>query len=391
LHVISCTDIGYKSFKKHGEALCGDSVEVVEQKEDSVVMVLADGLGSGAEANTFSMQTSKLISAKMTQSASLESCVLAAAALPVCSARQIACSTFTAIRISNAADAEIVQCDNPDIIMLRNGRFMQYPKEVKKVNGKKIAMTKIRLQEHDTFIAFSDGVVNAGVGKRLPWGWEWENVAGFMEKAYKREYSANALTGILLEECSMLYDGEPGDDTTVCTVKIRPRCPVNLLIGPPSNPRDAEKMMRDFFSRSGRHIVCGGTTSALAAKFLGKKLQLNISDYVNPDIPPVGAIEGVDLVTEGIVTLNRVVNYSQDYLGKNEYGMEWNRKMDAASRIARFLFEEGTDVHFFVGKAVNPAHQNPGLPINFSAKMRLMENLAEMLKKMGKRTQLSYF
>ena len=102
-------------------------------------------------------------------------------------------------------------------------------------------------------------------------------------------------------------------------------------------------------------------------------------------------IEGVDLVTEGVITMNKVIQYAKDYLGENALYEEWNFKKDGASLISRLLFEEATDINFYVGRAVNPAHQNPDLPINFNIKMNLVEELSACLKKMGKRIKVSYF
>jgi hypothetical protein len=195
---------------------------------------------------------------------------------------------------------------------------------------------------------------------------------------------------VLLDQCSQLYAGTPGDDTTIATVKIRTRKPVNLIIGPPSNPNDLNKMLALFFAKEGIHIVCGGTTSSLAANYLGKEIKTALN-YVDPEIPPASIIEGIDLVTEGVITINRVLQYAQNYLDDNSDYIQWSSCEDAASRIAKILFEEATDISFYVGRAINPAHQNPNLPINFSIKMRLIDELSECLKKMGKRINVSYF
>lgn len=162
------------------------------------------------------------------------------------------------------------------------------------------------------------------------------------------------------------------------------------MIGPPSNPEDVNKMMALFFAKEGKHIVCGGTTSSLAAKYLGKPVD-TVLDYLDPEIPPTAKIEGVDLVTEGVITMSRVLTYAKSYLESNELYSDWSFKLDGASQISRLLFEEATDINFYVGRAVNPAHQNPNLPISFNIKMRLIEELSEALKKMGKRIKVSYF
>ena len=114
-------------------------------------------------------------------------------------------------------------------------------------------------------------------------------------------------------------------------------------------------------------------------------------DFVDPEIPPIAEIEGVDLVTEGVITINRVLEYAKNYLEDNKSYEQWSYKKDGASQIARLLFEEATDINFFVGRAVNPAHQNPNLPINFNIKMRLVDELATCLTKMGKKIKVSYF
>ena len=386
-----CTDIGYYSLNKYGEELCGDHVEMVEHGENSMVIVLADGLGSGVKASILSTLTSKIISTMMAADLSIEDCVSTIAlTLPVCSVRQVAYSTFTIIHIIDGTHAEIIQYDNPKVILLRNGENVDYPTEMLDIAGKKILKSKLRIEEGDIFIALSDGVPHAGIGVTLNLGWQREDIIEYMKTFCHVGFTAKTLTTMLLDECYRLYAGKPGDDTTVCTVKIRKREPMNVIIGPPSNPNDCGKMMSLFFSKEGKHVVCGGTTSNIAAEYLHKPLKTKL-EYFDKDIPPTAEIEGIDLATEGIITINKVLIYAQDYLKDNESYKEWSYKKDGASLIARMLFEEATDINFFVGMAVNPAHQNPNLPINFSIKMRLVDQLSDCLKKMGKKIKVSYF
>jgi hypothetical protein len=392
-----CTDVGYLSLNKKDELLCGDHVEVVsspwgEDVQGSTIAVLADGLGSGVKASILSTLTAKIISTMMANSSTVEDCVVTiAATLPVCKVREVAYSTFTIIRITGNLDAEIIQYDNPQVILLRHGKNFPYTTIIETIGKKTIYKTRLKVREDDTFIAFSDGAVHAGIGKSLNFGWQRENIITFMEETYERGYTAKTLSSILLNKCYSLYGGEPGDDTTVCTVKIRRRQPINLLIGPPEKPSEVQKMMALFFAKEGKHIVCGGTTSNLAAQFLGKPLLTGIPRYIDPDVPPAASIEGVDVVTEGVITINKVLDYARDYIKDNENYAHWNYGKDGASLIARLLFEEATDINFYVGKAVNPAHQNPALPIGFNIKMRLVEELASCLKTMGKQIKVSYF
>ncbi len=386
-----CCDIGYLSINKHGEQLCGDHVDVISADENSMIAVLADGLGSGVKACILSTLTSKILSTMLSQNINVEDCVrTVAATLPVCSVRQIAYSTFTVVRIINNETAEIIEYDNPHAILIRDGKHIEFPKESFTIENKTIYKARIPIYENDVFLAISDGAVHAGVGKTLNFGWQRKDIIEFMEAIYDGSYTAKTLATLLVEECNKLYAGKPGDDTTVCAIKIRHREPMNLIIGPPADPEDANRMMALFFSKIGKHIVCGGTTSTIAAEFLKKPVIPELT-YHDPEIPPTARIDGVDLVTEGVITINKVLKYAQSYLADNEHYSDWCNKKDGASLIAKLLFEEATDINFYVGRAVNPAHQNPSLPIGFNIKMRLIDELAECLKRMGKRIKVSYF
>ncbi len=386
-----CADIGYKSVNHYGEELCGDHVDVVEQDENSTVIVLADGLGSGVKASILSTLTSKIISTMMAEGLPLEECVSTiAATLPVCSVRGVAYSTFTIIHLKNNDIAEVIQYDNPQVIIIRNEENYDYPKTEMNIGGKKIFKSVIKLRENDIFVAMSDGCPHAGIGMSYNFGWKREDIISFMETLAPVGYTAKTLSTILVDECFKLYGGKPGDDATACVVRIRKREPMNILFGPPSNRDDANRMMSLFFSKEGKHIICGGTTSSIAAKYLNKPIKASLN-FEKADVPPIAEIEGVDLVTEGVITVNKVLEYAKDYLGENEHYEHWSLKRDGASLISRLLFEEATDINFYVGRAINPAHQNPDLPINFSIKMNLVEELSDCLKKMGKRIKVSYF
>lgn len=386
-----CAEIGYKSINHEGEQLCGDHVDVVEQDENSSVIVLADGLGSGVKASILSTLTSKIISTMMAEGLTLEDCVQTIAqTLPICSVRGVAYSTFTIMHLVNNREMELIQYDNPMTIMLRDNKNYEYPTTEMNIGGKKIYKSVIKLMEGDIFIAMSDGCPHAGIGLAYNFGWRREDIIEYMEVVSVAGYTAKTLSTILIDEVNRLYGEKPGDDATACVVKIRKREPMNLLFGPPRDRDDCNRMMSLFFSKEGKHIICGGTTSSIAAKFLGKKVTASLN-FVQSDLPPTAEIEGVDLVTEGVITVNRVVEYAKDALGENKLYEKWGSGRDGASLICRMLFEDATDINFFVGRAVNPAHQNPDLPINFNIKMNLVEELSACLKQMGKRIKVSYF
>lgn len=386
-----CADIGWKSINHEGEQLCGDHVDIVNQGEDSQVIVLADGLGSGVKASILSTLTSKIISTMMAEGLKLEDCVSTiVATLPICSVRGVAYSTFTILHIIENKTVEIIQYDNPKVIFLRNYEVYDYPTTELNIDGKKVLKSVISLQEDDCFIAMSDGCPHAGIGLAFNFGWKLEDIADFMKSMMAGGYNAKTLATMLVDQCDKEYGHHPGDDATACVVKVRKREPMNILFGPPRNRDDCDRMMSLFFSKEGKHIICGGTTSSIASKYLGKPIKASLN-FERSDVPPIAEMEGVDLVTEGVITINKVIEYAKDALDKSELYEKWSFQRDGASLICRLLFEEATDINFYVGRAVNPAHQNPDLPITFNIKMNLVEELSDCLKKMGKRIKVSYF
>lgn len=386
-----CTEVGYKSVNHVGEQLCGDHVEIINQSEDSSVIVLADGLGSGVKASILSTLTSKIISTMISEGLPIEECVATiAATLPVCSVREVAYSTFTIIHLQANRVAEIIQYDNPTVLFIHEGKVSDYDKQELIIGGKKILKSVITLSRGDVIVAMSDGCPHAGIGNAYNFGWQLDDIGEFMADMSMADHTAKVLATMLVDECYKLYNQKPGDDATAVVVKVRERKPVNILFGPPSNRDDCDRMMSLFFGKEGKHIICGGTTASIAAKYLGKTVKTNMN-FVASDVPPTAEIEGVDLVTEGVITVNKVLEYAQDYLEDNETYNNWGRKHDGASLICRLLLEEATDINFYVGRAVNPAHQNPDLPITFNIKMTLVEELSKCLTAMGKRVKLSYF
>lgn len=386
-----CVDIGYKSINHFGEQLCGDHVDVVDSGENSQVIVLADGLGSGVKASILSTLTSKIISTMLSEGLTIEECVKTITeTLPVCSVRGVAYSTFTIIHVVDNERAELIEFDNPQVILIRNGKSVDYPRSEMVMEGKRIYKSVISLVDGDVFIAMSDGCPHAGIGNMYNFGWKREEIADYMSTVIYGGYSAKTLATILVDEVDKLYGAMPGDDATACVIKVRKREPVNIMFGPPEKMDDTMRMASLFFSKQGKHIVCGGTTSGIVAKYLNKPLKASLN-FGTGGVPPIAEIEGVDLVTEGVITLSKVVEYAKDAVSENKLYDKWGYGRDGASLIARMLFEDATDINFYVGRAVNPAHQNPELPINFNIKMALVEELSDCLKQMGKRIKVSYF
>ncbi len=386
-------DVGYRSLCKSGQMVCGDHIERIDREDGSIILVLADGLGSGVKACILATLTSTIISRMIAEDLPITYCVSAIAeVLPVCSVRKLAYSTFTVIHITPTGMAYLIEYDNPRTILLRDGKEFPIQYVKMEIGDKVIESAKIQLKKDDIILTYSDGAEHSGVGPGMSYslGWGRSNIVEYMSPLYYSGFSAKTLNTIFLDECYGRYCGEPGDDTTALTICMRSREQVNLMIGPPANVEDNNKMLSLFFGKRGKHIVCGGTTSRIVSEYLGKPM-ITETERPDDDIPAIGYIEGVDLVTEGIITVNRVLEYAKDYLKDNETYSDWCYKRDGASLIAQMLFETATDINFFVGRAVNPAHQDPELQINFSIKMQLLRELVECLEKMGKNIRVSYF
>ena len=383
-----CSEIGYMSINHYGEQLCGDHVEIVEN-DDSSIIVLADGLGSGVKASILSTLTSKIISTMLAAGLDIRDAVeTIAATLPICSERKSAFSTFTIIRLVNNMHADIIQYENPSVIMLRNGVHYEFPLTTMTIGEKTIYRSTVELADGDIFVAMSDGILYASEDGVLNNDWSRDKLIEFLEPLSRAELTAKLLTSIIVEETNKLYGGKPFDDATACVIKIRQRQTVNIAIGPPEDMSDNHRMMALFFAKEGKHVVCGGTTAKIAAEYLGVPVQTNPTSP-DPDIPPISVIEGVDLTTEGIITVDKILSYAIDYVKDNRSFEQWCYKKDGASLAARLLFEDATDINMFIGHAANPAHNE--MPINFNVKMQILKKLSKRLKEMGKRVKVLDF
>ena len=388
-------DVAYKSLNKFNEVLCGDKVELLKT-EDSNIMILADGMGSGVKANILATLTSKILGTMFLNGATLEECVeTIVETLPICRVRQVAYSTFSILQVFHSGEAYLVEFDNPSCIFIRNGQLVPIPRNIREVQGKKINEYRFRVQRGDALILMSDGTVHAGVGQLLNFGWLWEDIAKYAVKQYALTISAMRLAAAICQACDELYQYRPGDDTTVACMRIINAKPVHLMTGPAQDPSMDEEMVKGFMSGddSTKRIVCGGTSATIVSRVLKKKLDVSM-DYVDPDIPPIAYMDGIELVTEGVLTLNRVVQLLRRYAKNETVSEDFFRELDkqnGASMVAKMLIEDCTELHLYVGKAINSAYQNPGLPFDLGIRQNLVEQLKTVVEEMGKQVTVTYY
>lgn len=385
-------DIAWKSLNKAKEELCGDTVEII-RTDDSDILVLSDGMGSGVKANILSTLTTKIMGTMLKNGASIEECVTTVAkTLPVCQTRQVAYSTFSVLQVYKNGEALLLEYDNPGGILIRNGKHENVPFTVKEIEGKIIREYHFNVRYGDYYIMMSDGVIHAGVGTRTGFGWPRSEVVEYAEKQCSKDISSSRLMSLISNRCNELYDGKPGDDTTVIAIKVTEPKTVNLFTGPPVHKEDDTKVMDDFMAMQGSRVVCGGTSANIVSRYLKKPIRASLS-YFDPDIPPTGEIEGMDLVTEGVLTLNRTVqilhNYNEGQVGKAFFDMLYG--MDGAARLSKLLIEECTSLNLFVGKAINETYQAAALSFDLSIRQRLVEQLMNECIKMGKTVTVKYY
>ena len=388
-------DVAYKSLNKFTEVLCGDKVELLKT-DDSNIMILADGMGSGVKANILATLTSKILGTMFLNGATLEECVeTIVETLPICKVRQVAYSTFSILQVFHSGAAYLVEFDNPNCIFIRNGKLVPIPQNIREVQGKKINEYRFQVQRGDALILMSDGTVHAGVGQLLNFGWLWEDIAKYAVKQYALTISAMRLAAAICQACDELYQYRPGDDTTVACMRIINAKPVHLMTGPAQDPSMDEEMVRSFMSGddSTKRIVCGGTSATIVSRVLKKRLDVSM-DYVDPDIPPIAYMDGIELVTEGVLTLNRVVQLLRRYVKNETVSEDFFLELDkpnGASMVAKMLIEDCTELHLYVGKAINSAYQNPGLPFDLGIRQNLVEQLKTVVEEMGKQVTVPYY
>lgn len=378
---------GYTSLNKKGEELCGDKVECVVDGEYTT-MVLADGMGSGVKANILSTLTSKILCTMVSNGIDMDECIATiVSTLPVCKVRGVAYSTFSVIHVDKQGKGFLFEFDNPAAIYYHNGKCCDFDRDEHAYAGKTIYVTRLNLEEDDVIIIMSDGVIHAGIGQLLNFGWLRSDVMKYLDEEIKPEMSARCIACLLASACNDLYIGAPGDDTTVAAVKIRKELNVKILVGPPVDKEKDDYYVSQFLDGEGKKVVCGGTSSLIVSRYLNEKVTTDVTFY-DKDVPPIGYIKGIDLTTEGVLTLRKLLYHSEKYLSNSDLTPKYYTARDGASLLADMLFEKATHITFYVGQSINAAHQ--GLPIDITMKLKLVESLTANLKKMGKTVVVNY-
>ena len=386
-------EVDYCQVAKRKQHICGDVfVSQKIREEDRLISVLSDGLGSGVKANVLATLTATM-ALRYTASSCMD--VMRSAetimdTLPVCSVRKISYSTFTIVDIDTAGYTRIIEHGNPSFVVLRPGGEVEITRtehRLQKWQDRVLTHSVFRAALNDRIVFFSDGVTQAGTGEfATPLGWGGEAVTRYAKESVQRrsKVSARDLAREIVQR-ALAIDGAAAKDDISCAV-IYFRTPRKLLIatGPPfSRGRDAE-MVRTVELFDGRRVICGGTTASIVGRILDVDVDMELDQPIDPQIPPVARMPGIDLVTEGTLTLGEVARILESDTPIDQL------RPNAARRLVYMLMDSDI-VQFLVGTRINEAHQDPNIPVELDLRRNIIKRIATQLEqKFLKQTSVRY-
>jgi hypothetical protein len=376
-------DIAWSQQIKEGQRIGGDAVFLSRtEKDDRNICILSDGLGSGVKANVLATMTGRMAQRYVEEEKDLiRAAKIIMNTLPVCRERRISYATFTICDITPEGEARILEYDNPPYIMIREGKVLEVEKvrrELSRPNAFKkeeLFYSEVKLQFGDRLIFFSDGVTQAGLGTPgYPLGWRQKRVEEFIEREMFKDrfLSSWHLTRTLTRMARLLDRGKAMDDITALSVFFRRPREILVVTGPPMDKKNDSTMARRIADFNGKTIVAGGTTANLVSRELKRKLVMNLKSRTR-NVPPTSKMEGIALVSEGMLTLNRVA----EILEKKEE--EALSQIDGASQFASLLINNDRAV-FLVGTRINEAHQDPSIPIEIGIRRTIVKRICRALE-----------
>lgn len=365
---------------KRGENICGDAfVSSGIEKENRIISVLSDGLGSGVKANILaSMTASMAIKFASGNVDFMRSAEIMMKALPICSVRKISYATFTIVDIVTDGNATIIENGNPEFLFFHNAENVEVPfREISSPewDNRVIRFTRLNLKHDDRIVFFSDGICQAGMGtEENALGWRLAGCKAFISSEIQKKpniSSRELAMNIVSEALSKEREYKAGDDMTCAVIHLRHPRKMLLITGPPfSKEKDREwAAQADVFK--GDKVICGGTTSNIIARELKREINMDLSRKEG-NLPPASEMENFELITEGIFTLTRVAQYLEGDCGQIS-------THDPAGRIVEVL-RRNDIIEFLVGTRINEAHQDPNLPIDIEIRRNIIRRIERALK-----------
>ncbi len=374
------------SLIKDGEDVCGDTVKYTAV-DDSVLAVLSDGLGSGVKANILSRLTVEILHGMGAANLPLEVIFeTVTRSLPVCRERGIAYAAFCVAKVGRQGRTQLWCYDTPDPVVISGGQVARPHYDSHDLDGRTVRVADLDLEQGDSIYLLSDGVLFAGLGRTYNFGWGWDHVSEFVAAQLRQSSgSVEATVRALSRQVRDLYGGRPGDDATVLGVEVRDIRRLIVFTGPPVDPDQDAAVTHRFLTTPGHKVVCGGTTANIVARETGWQSAVDFGT-ARPDVPPMGSMEGLEFVTEGVLTLARTIELIRDAADEPDH---LPSERSGATCLARALLA-ADHVHFIVGLKVHPSLQNPLLPISVSLRRYLIEELERLLTAAGKSVVIEY-
>lgn len=376
-------EVDHFQVQKKNQNAYGDMFMSRKMPGDRIISVLSDGLGSGIKACVLSTLTATMASCFVASDIDIRRAAgIIMETLPVCSVRKIGYSTFTIIDMDKKGFTRIIENDNPPFILMRDGKPLDIPKEpisVESNDGREIALfySSFRVLQGDRIVIFSDGISQAGMGKRkTPLGWGAEGAAEYLSQVLEKtpDISAGECAKKLVGQ-ALVHDGfKATDDITCGVIYVRKPRRTMIFTGPPfqsDKDRELAQLAGEF---SGKKVICGGTTAKILSRELKKHIVVNLDELeLDPNIPPSSTMEGFDLITEGTITMGRVLSM----LENSETGDK--NKRNSASRLLKLLLDSDV-IDFIVGTRINDAHQDPNLPVELEIRRNIVRRICSILK-----------
>jgi hypothetical protein len=365
-----------------GERISGDVfLYRYVKEEDRVIAVLSDGMGHGVKANILATLTATMAINFTREHKEVERIAeIIMNTLPVCSDRKISYSTFTIVDIESSGRTNILEYDNPSTIILRGNNIFEpsWKKVVleKGLNSGKVLKTcTFTPEKEDRIIFCSDGVSQSGMGSdSYPFGWERDNIATYAATLVSGEASISAmmLAGKIVTMAHKNDNYKACDDISCATIYFRDPRKLLICTGPPYEKEKDKDLAYKVSSYSGKVILCGGTTADIVARELNRKI-IDELIFEDPELPPESFMEGIDIVTEGILTLQKVTEILKKYNNSTKL------KKGPADKIVKLIMESD-EIHFIIGTRINIAHQDPNIPVELEIRRTVVKRIARLLE-----------
>jgi hypothetical protein len=162
------------------------------------------------------------------------------------------------------------------------------------------------------------------------------------------------------------------DDISCATIYFREPRKLLICTGPPYEKEKDKELGGKVKDYKGKVILSGGTTADIVARELNKAI-IDELIFEDPELPPESFIDGIDLVTEGILTLQKVNEILKSYNNSVKLGK------GPADKIVKLIMESD-EIHFIIGTRINVAHQDPNLPVDLEIRRTVVKRIARLLE-----------